>query len=275
MNTTEPGTTTAGVALDVEGLTVRFGGAVAVHDVSLQAPTGRITGLIGPNGAGKTTTFNACAGVIKADHGSVRLFGENVGHLGPAARAQRGLGRTFQRMQLFGSLPVAVNVALGREAGLASSSALRQLFSRPGDRDRVAEAVEEALNLCGLTAIADRRVGTLSTGQRRLVELARAYAGGFPLLLLDEPSSGLDDRETERFAAILRTIMERRRPAVLLVEHDMSLVMRVCEYLYVLDFGELLFEGTPEQTLASEVVRSAYLGAEEGLEAAERQAGAI
>jgi ABC-type branched-subunit amino acid transport system ATPase component len=139
----------------------------------------------------------------------------------------------------------------------------------------VAEAVEEALDLCGLTAIADRRVGTLSTGQRRLVELARAYAGGFPLLLLDEPSSGLDERESERFGDILSTIIERRGPAVLLVEHDMSLVMRICEYLYVLDFGELIFEGTPAETLASEVVRSAYLGAEEGLETAERRAGAI
>jgi ABC-type branched-subunit amino acid transport system ATPase component len=263
------------VALDVETLTVRFGGAVAVHDVSLQAPSGRITGLIGPNGAGKTTSFNACAGVIRPDHGTVRLFGEDVSHLGPAARAQRGLGRTFQRMELFGSLSVATNVALGREAGLAATGVLRQLIGVPGDRARVAAATEEALELCGLTAIAGRRVAALSTGQRRLVELARVYAGGFPLLLLDEPSSGLDERESERFAGILRTIMERRTPAVLLVEHDMSLVMRVCEYLYVLDFGELVFEGTPEQTLASDVVRSAYLGAEAGLETAERQAGAI
>ena len=263
------------VALAVGALTVRFGGAVAVHNLSLQAPSGRITGLIGPNGAGKTTTFNACAGVIRPDHGTIRLFGEDVSHLGPAARAQRGLGRTFQRMELFGSLSVATNVALGREAGLAATGVLRQLVSARGDRARIAEATDEALELCGLTAIAGRRVAALSTGQRRLVELARAYAGGFPLLLLDEPSSGLDERESERFGDILLTMMERRGPAVLLVEHDMSLVMRVCEYLYVLDFGELIFEGTPDQTLASEVVRSAYLGAEEGLEIAERQAGAI
>jgi ABC-type branched-subunit amino acid transport system ATPase component len=263
------------LALEVDALTVRFGGALAVHDVSLRAPSGRITGLIGPNGAGKTTTFNACAGVLRPDQGTVRLFGEDVSHLGPAARAQRGLGRTFQRMELFGSLTVATNVALGREAGLAGTGVLRQLVSARGDRARVADATDEALELCGLTAIAGRRVATLSTGQRRLVELARAYAGGFPLLLLDEPSSGLDERESERFGDILSTIMERRGPAVLLVEHDMSLVMRVCEYLYVLDFGELIFEGTPEETLASEVVRSAYLGAEEGLETAERQAGAI
>jgi ABC-type branched-subunit amino acid transport system ATPase component len=261
--------------LDARGLTVRYGGATAVDAVSLRAPGARLTGLIGPNGAGKTSTFNACAGLVTPTAGSVFLDGADVSRLGAAERAQRGLGRTFQRMELFASMTVAENVALGREARLAGSSVLRQLLGRPGERARVAASADEALEVCGLTRIAHRRAGGLSTGERRLVELARAYAGGFSVLLLDEPASGLDETETAQLAEILGSMVSERGTAILIVEHDMALVMRICNYLYVLDFGELIFEGTPAETLASDVVRSAYLGAEEGLEAAEHQAGII
>jgi ABC-type branched-subunit amino acid transport system ATPase component len=248
--------------LTVEGLSVRYGGLHAVTGVSLEAPAGRLTGLIGPNGAGKTTSFNALCGLLKPSAGSIHLFGEDISHLSPPARAQRGLGRTFQRIELFDTLTVADNVALGREANMAGSRPLRHIFTRASERATVAEAVEEAITLCGLEALTGRRAGTISTGQRRLVELARAIAGDFKILLLDEPSSGLDATETKRFGAILREIIARRGTGILLVEHDMSLVMEVCEYIYVIDFGVPIFEGTAPEVRTSEVVRAAYLGSE-------------
>jgi ABC-type branched-subunit amino acid transport system ATPase component len=244
------------------GLRVAFGGLVAVRDVTLAAPLGRITGLIGPNGAGKTTTFNACTGVVRPDRGTVQFEGVDITASSPQARARRGIGRTFQRMELFDSLTVAENVALGREAGLAGSNPLRQLVAPRHDRAAVQRAAADALHLCGLGPLADRAAGSLSTGQRRLVELARILAGSFRLLLLDEPSSGLDGDETRRFGDILATTVAERGLGILLVEHDMSLVMRVCEHLYVLDFGELVFEGTPAEVQDSAVVRAAYLGTE-------------
>jgi ABC-type branched-subunit amino acid transport system ATPase component len=243
-------------------ISVRFGGIHAVQDVSLEAPMGRLTALIGPNGAGKTTTFNALCGLNKPAAGTITLLSEDIGHLSPPARAQRGLGRTFQRMELFDSLTVADNVALGREAGMAGSQPLRHLFTARKERAAVAEAVEEAIELCGLRSLASRRAGTISTGQRRLVELARAIAGNFKILLLDEPSSGLDGAETKRFGEILREIIARRGTGILLVEHDMSLVMDVSEYIYVIDFGLPIFEGTPPDVRHSDVVRAAYLGSE-------------
>ena len=254
--------------LDVSDLTVRFQGNVAVESVSLSAPMGRLTGLIGPNGAGKTTTFNACSGLLRPDEGRIALFGVDVTRRGPAVRARRGLGRTFQRMELFTSMTVAENVALGREARLAGSNPLWQQVSTPKRRQAVRAATTEALELCGITALADRTVENLSTGQRRLVELARVYAGDFRLLLLDEPSSGLDHAESERFGEILRSLVDERGVGILLVEHDMALVMNVCDDLYVLDFGRLVFHGTPAETQRSPIVRAAYLGAEDLLEMA-------
>lgn len=249
--------------LSVRGLVVRFGGLVAVDHVDLDAPVARITGLIGPNGAGKTTTFNACTGLNRPSEGAVHLFGDDVSRLGPAARAQRGVGRTFQRMELFTSLSVRDNVALGREAGLAASNPLRHVFSGRNERDAIAAAADAALDACGITHLAAHRAADLSTGQRRLVELARALAGDFRLLLLDEPSSGLDHSETGRFGDILEQVVAERGVGILLVEHDMSLVMRVCQHVYVLDFGKLIFEGTTDDVRSNDVVRSAYLGSEE------------
>ncbi|MGH9000137.1 MAG: ABC transporter ATP-binding protein [Acidimicrobiia bacterium] len=254
--------------LEIVDLSVRYGGELAVDHVTLEAPVGRLTGLIGPNGAGKTSTFNACSGLLRPSSGRVVLFGENVTRRGPAARARRGLGRTFQRMELFTSMTVAENVALGREARLAGSNPLWQQIGTPRQRVAVRSATEEALELCSIGDIAGQTVGSLSTGQRRLVELARVYAGDFRLLLLDEPSSGLDHAESERFGAILRSLVVERGVGILLVEHDMQLVMSVCDDLHVLDFGRLVFSGTPAETQASPVVRAAYLGAENVLEIA-------
>jgi ABC-type branched-subunit amino acid transport system ATPase component len=246
-------------ALEVEALTIRFGGVLAVHGVCLSAEAGQVTGLIGPNGAGKTTTFNACCGVLRPTEGTIRLFGEDLGGLGPAARAQRGLGRTFQRTELFESLSVWENVALGRE-GRFGGKPWTQLMATRRERRETHESAERGIELCGLERLRHHSASSLSTGQRRLVEMARVIAGGFSVLLLDEPSSGLDRIETEKFGAIVRTLVDSKEVTVLLVEHDMSLVMGICDPIYVLDFGELIFAGSPNQVRSSELVRQAYLG---------------
>lgn len=246
--------------LEVVDLTLRFGGLVAVNELSLEAPTGRVTGLIGPNGAGKTTTFNACSGLIAPSNGTVRLDDRDIGSIGTSGRARLGVGRTFQQMQLFDSLTVTENVALGAEAPSAASNPIRHVIGRRGDRRRVASATQGALRLCGISDLANVPAGSLSTGQRRLVELARCLAGPHRILLLDEPSSGLDRAETAQFGEILQRAVRDRGVGILLVEHDMELVMSICDQIYVLDFGQLIFDGTPEQVIASPVVQAAYLG---------------
>ncbi|MEX5635371.1 ABC transporter permease subunit [Parafrankia sp. FMc2] len=246
--------------LEVRGLRVRFGGLTAVDDVSLVAPGGQVTGLVGPNGAGKTTTFNVCSGLQRATSGKVVLGGRDVSRRSPAARARRGLGRTFQKMELFDSLTVRENVAVGVEGPFAGANLLAHLFGRPGQREAVRSATQAAMELCDVADVADVPVVNLSTGHRRLVELARCLAGSYRLLLLDEPSSGLDRAETARFGQILRRVVADRGVGVLLVEHDMSLVLDVCQQVYVLDFGRLVFAGPPAELVDSPIVRAAYLG---------------
>ncbi len=251
-----------GPGIEVQHLAVYFGGLHAVEDVSLNAPMGLITGLVGPNGAGKTTTFNACSGLIKPTSGRILLHGADVTTTGPAGRSRLGLGRTFQRAELFNSLTVRENVALGREAFLAGSNPRTQLMSSRRDDATIDRAVAEAIELTDIGALAGLQAGLLPTGQRRMVELARVLAGPFSVLLLDEPSAGLDGAETQRFGQILQTALAERGVGILLVEHDMGLVRQVCQNIFVLDFGRLIFEGTPEEMLASSTVRAAYLGSE-------------
>lgn len=250
--------------LEVQGATVRYGGSLALEDVSLRARADAITGLIGPNGAGKTTLFNACSGLVSLAGGSISLDGRNIGDLPPYRRAQHGLGRTYQRMELFESLTVAGNVALAREALHAGGNPLRHARARSTEAADVASAVADALELCGLSRLADVPVAALSTGHRRLVELARTVAAGHNFLLLDEPSSGLDPAETTRFGEVLLHLVSARDVGILLVEHDMDLVMSICEHLFVLDFGRLLCDGSPAEISHSDVVRRAYLGEEVG-----------
>jgi ABC-type branched-subunit amino acid transport system ATPase component/branched-subunit amino acid ABC-type transport system permease component len=247
-------------ALAISGVSVRFGGHLAVSSLSLQAPVGRITGLIGPNGAGKTTTFNACSGLLRPSSGTVTLHGVDISGMPPDARARRGLGRTFQIMQLGDSLTVEQNVALGVESGMAGANVVRQLIATRADLRAAREATRQAMDLVGIGDLAGRQAGALSTGQRRLVELARCIAGDFDVLLLDEPSSGLDNAETAKFGEVLTSVVRQRGCGVLLVEHDMQLVMEICDYIYVLDFGQLLFEGTQSEVADSPVVQAAYLG---------------
>ena len=247
-------------SLRVEDIVVRFGGLVAVDGVSLEVQTGATVGLIGPNGAGKTTTFNACSGLIRPTSGTVTLFGQDVTGKNPAARARLGLGRTFQRMELYDRLSVRENVAMGIEGRLAGGRLLGAVVATRAERKLVADATAHALERCGIVHLAKRRAGVLPSGQRRLVELARALAGDYQLLLLDEPSSGLDRNETAGFGEILRGVVRDDGRGILLVEHDMSLVRAVCDYTYVLDFGKLIAEGSTAEVLASDLVRAAYLG---------------
>lgn len=260
----DPSRAPAARSLEIRDLRVCFGGLVAVDELSLTARVGRVTGLIGPNGAGKTTTFNAACGFTRVSSGRVTINGQrDISRLGPAGRARLGIGRTFQQMELFDSLSVAENIAMGREAALAGANPLSQTLTRSSDRIEIRAQTQDALSFCGIAHLADVTAGDLSTGQRRLVELARALAGRFSLLLLDEPSSGLDRAETRRFGHILRRAMAEREVGVLLVEHDMSLAMDICDYVYVMDFGRLIFEGTPREVQASAEVQAAYLGDEE------------
>jgi ABC-type branched-subunit amino acid transport system ATPase component/branched-subunit amino acid ABC-type transport system permease component len=249
--------------LEVRDLTVTFGGLRAVCDLSLTAPAGRITGLIGPNGAGKTTTFNACCGLVHPTSGSIWLRGRDITAASVSRRARLGLGRTFQQLELYESQTVAENIAMGREGALTGANPLSYFWSRRGDRSTIHRTVGEVLDLCGITRLAHRPVASLPTGERRLVELARCLASPAGVLLLDEPSAGLDQVETARFGEILSTVVAQTGVGILLVEHDMELVMKVCDELYVLDFGSLIFRGTPSQARTSELVRAVYLGTDE------------
>jgi len=249
--------------LQARDVVVRFGGLIALGGVTVDAPTGRITGLIGPNGAGKTTLFNVCCGFQSADQGVVTLDGVDISTESPARRARMGLGRTFQRMELFGALTVRENVELAAEAAHVGDAPLTQLGLVAGRRKVRREAAEIADALLAeirLRHLADRLAGEISSGQGRLVELARALARRPRLLLLDEPSSGLDAAESHEFGLVLRGIVDDRNIGILMVEHDMSLVLNICEWIYVLDFGRPLMEGTAAQVRESAEVRGAYLG---------------
>ena len=233
--------------LETREVCVRFGGHMAVNAVDLSVDEGQITGLIGPNGAGKTTTFNVITGLQAPTRGTVLLDGADITKISAHARARGGIARTFQRLELFGSLTVRDNVLTAAEL-------------RGHEPQRVAD---ELLERVGLTAVADQRADSLSTGSARLVELARALACQPRVLLLDEPASGLDEQETERFAEILVDLTSDGL-GILIVEHDVPLVMRLCSQITVLNFGEVLATGTPTEIQRNAHVVDAYLGQDPG-----------
>jgi ABC-type branched-subunit amino acid transport system ATPase component len=249
--------------LVASGVVVRFGGLVALDGVSVTATPSRITGLIGPNGAGKTTIFNVICGFQHPDEGTVELDGTDISKESPPRRARLGLGRTFQRMELFRSLTVRENVALAAESSQIGDDPLSQLgLTRGGRKVRaeVAGVADELLTATGLQPVADRLTGEISTGQGRLVELARALARSPRILLHDEPSSGLDVKESEAFGQLLVSLVAQRGIGILMIEHDMSLVLNICDPIQVLDFGRPLMTGSPADVRASQAVRDAYLG---------------
>ena len=244
------------LALRAGGVSVRFGGVQALYDVDIEVPPGQITGLIGPNGAGKTTLFDVLCGLQRPDAGSVVLGDRDVTRTGPDHRARLGLARTFQRLELFWSLSVADNVRVGAE-----SSVQWWRWSHLRRRDHTNLDVPALLRRVGLPEdVADAPVDTLTTDRARLVELARALAIEPTVLLLDEPGSGLDGPESTALGDLL-VELAGQGTAILLVEHDMELVMRVCSRLHVLDAGQLIASGTPEEVRADPAVRDAYLGA--------------
>jgi branched-chain amino acid transport system ATP-binding protein len=238
--------------LQVAEAEVRFGGVHALRGVDLTVDAGTVTGLIGPNGAGKTTMFNAVCGLQGLNAGHITFDGADMTGLRPHKRARLGIARTFQRLEVFGSLSVRENVLAAAE--------IRRRWSR--DRSDAAAIADSVLALVGLSELATRPADTLPTGQARLLELARALATRPRLLLLDEPSSGLDDAESEQLGDLLCQLAGAGM-GVLLVEHDMGLVMRVCTHIHVLDFGSVLMCGSPAEVRADERVRKAYLGAAE------------
>lgn len=238
--------------LEVAGVEVRFGGVVALRGVDLTVDAGTVTGLIGPNGAGKTTLFNVVTGLQKAQRGSVTLDGEELSQLPPHRRARMGIARTFQRLEVFGSLTVRENILVAAE--------IRRRWARDGSNPR--RVADEVIAQVGLGPVARVRCDTLPTGMARLVEVGRSLATRPKVLLLDEPSSGLDDQETDELGDLLRALAEQGT-AVLLVEHDVELVMSVCSRVHVLDFGRILAVGTPAEIQADPDVRAAYLGTED------------
>ncbi len=248
------------VDLDVQNVTVRFGGIVAVNDATVFAKGGQITGLIGPNGAGKTTFFNACTGRNHPQSGTVKLGEQDLHGHRSSNRAHHGLGRTFQRMELFQSLTVRENVETGVAAYFSSNRPLGLIYSTRKETKQIQENAEVAIERCKLGPLQNKVVGDLSTGQRRLVELARAIATPFKFLLLDEPSSGLDVAETHSFGKVLTDWVKATGFGILIVEHDMALVSEICDQIYVLDFGKIIYSGTTKQALSSDLVKAAYLG---------------
>ena len=232
--------------LQVEDVTVAFGGVRALVDVDLTVGAGQVTGLIGPNGAGKTTLFNVMTGLQKPQRGRVLLDGADVTGKGPKARARLGMGRTFQRLEVFGSLSALDNVLVALE---------NSGFHGRAARDRAGELLQRV----GLAGVSSTQADILPTGLARLLELARALACKPKALLLDEPFSGLDSAESERLGDLLQELVGEGL-AVLLVEHDMEMVMRLCTHIHVLSFGMVIATGTPAQVKADPAVQEAYLG---------------
>ncbi len=237
--------------LEVAGVSVRFGGIHAVSDVSLAAMPGQITGLIGPNGAGKTTTFNVVTGLQEPTSGVVRIGGQDVSKLAPHRRARLGMARTFQRLEVFGSLTAYDNILAAAE--------FRKSWSH--DKTPPRRVAAEIVERVGLGAVAHERVDAMPTGLARLVELGRALATRPRLLLLDEVGSGLDHDETAALGDLMIDLANDGM-AILLVEHDVELVMRVCDVIHVLDFGRIIAVGTPAEIQADPAVQAAYLGAD-------------
>jgi branched-chain amino acid transport system ATP-binding protein len=240
--------------LDIVDVSVRFGGLVAVDAANLSVESGAIIGLIGPNGAGKTTLFNVITGLQLPSGGRVSFDGRDLGRAKPYRRARLGIARTFQRLEAFGSLTVRENVLVAAE--------MRKRWATT--RFDAASETDEILNRVGIGGLADRRCEDLPTGNARLVELARALAVAPSILLLDEPSSGLDEAETDMLGELLLEL-SREGLGVLLVEHDMPLVMNTCGYIHVLDFGRIIAQGTPVDIQGDSEVQRAYLGSKASL----------
>jgi branched-chain amino acid transport system permease protein len=245
----------------VQAVRKEFGGLVAVNDVSFQIRAGEIVGLIGPNGAGKSTTFNLVTGVLPLTRGTVTFRGETVSGQRARTIARCGLGRTFQHVRMIPDMTVLENVALGAHTrGSKGVLAAMARIDRAEERTLFKEA-QRQLERIGMGQWLHELAGNLAMGPQRLLEIARALCSDPALLLLDEPAAGLRHREKLALVEVLRQL-QREGMSILLVEHDMDLVMQVCDRLVVMEFGTLLMEGTPREVQRNPAVRAAYLGTE-------------
>jgi branched-chain amino acid transport system ATP-binding protein len=246
--------------LDATDISKSFAGIHALSDVSLDVRENEVVGLIGPNGAGKTTLFNCLLGIIKPDTGRVLFDGRDLAGVPTHRRARLGIGRTFQRIELFTGMTPREHFLIADRIRSGKGALWKDLLHMGGPKRGEAERSEEVLELLGLTAVADRRVESLSLGVGRLVEIGRALMTEPRLLLLDEPSSGLDRGETATLAETLVAVQREKGIAILLVEHDVELVRSLVERLFVLDFGTMIASGPTTQVFADAAVRRAYLG---------------
>jgi len=249
--------------LELSGIGKRFGGLTALDGISFRVVKGSITGIIGPNGAGKTTLFNVATGIYPPSQGAVLLEGLNISALPPERRARLGLVRTFQNIELFGKMTVLENVMVGLHTQSSSgffSCAFRMPWQTSEER-RIQEKAKEWLAFAGIPELENVEAGTLSFGKGRLLEIARAMALEPKLLLMDEPAAGLNSSETAELAELIKRIRDLG-VTVALVEHDMDLVMDICDALVVLNLGTMLAEGTPREIQDNQAVVTAYLGEE-------------
>jgi branched-chain amino acid transport system ATP-binding protein len=252
--------------LSVRDVSVSFGGVVAVDDVAFDVPRGQVLGLIGPNGAGKTTLFDAICGFVATSSGTVHLVERNITGLPPAERSRVGLGRSFQDAKLFPSLTVAETLACALERKIKTQGPVSSVLGLPwvwSAERKVTERVEELIDLLHLGAFHDKFISELSTGSRRIVDLACVLAHEPSVLLLDEPSSGIAQRETEALGPLLRRVQSTLGCTMLLVEHDMPLVTSVSDELIALETGHVIARGTPKQVTNDPRVVEAYLGTDE------------
>jgi branched-chain amino acid transport system ATP-binding protein len=254
-----------GSALAAEGITVRFGGLMALNSVSIDVAPGAIAGLVGPNGAGKSTLLGVLSGLLRPNAGQVWIQGQDVTRTSPRARAGRGLARTFQQPELFLGLTVREHLVVAYRARVSPNRLWRDMFDPrsllpPSKAEN--ERIDGLLDMLRLTRVAKAPVAALPLGILRLVEVARALASDPQVLLLDEPLSGLDIKASENLLGVFRQIVDQADPplSLILVEHDVAAVLSLSDQVFVLDFGERIATGTPEEIRQDPAVRAAYLG---------------
>ena len=248
--------------LRTRDISIHFGGIAALKEVDLAVEPGEIVGILGPNGAGKSTLFNVISGYLKPDHGRILFREQEITHLLPYERVAVGIGRTFQHVRLFRNMTVYENLLAAQHRHLSSGSfsAMLRLPNWRRDEKDAHARVEKILDVVNLRPWKDQRPGELSYGTTRFLELAAVLSVQPKVLLLDEPASGIQQKEVEALGPMLRQIRDETGCAILLIEHDMGLLLKTSERIYALDFGEVIAEGTPDEVVADDRVLESYLG---------------